>query len=124
MIAFEIYVNGKRLCTAGIGEVGVLAANLLWVGSEPQKGARNKTAKMDEYASIRVGGLFSKTEEHVKWARRNLRRGDEVAIRIIETVHVDPPREIEKRTAATIRSRQKRQVRSLAKKFGWKIQTK
>lgn len=124
MLAFEIHVNGKRICTAGIGEPGVLAANLTWVGSELRNGVRNKTSKMDEYASIRVGGLFSSTEEHVKWVRRNLRRGDEVVIRIIETVRADRPREREKDTAAKIRSSQKRQVRSLAKKFGWKIETK
>ena len=56
MLAFEIHVNGKRLCTAGIGEFGVLAANLIWVGSEPHKDGRKKFTKMDEHASIRVGG--------------------------------------------------------------------
>lgn len=79
MLAFEIHLNGKRVCTAGIGEPGVMSAILNWVSSEPRKGAR----KPDEFASIRVGGLVSSTEEHVTWAHRDLRRGDEVVIRVV-----------------------------------------
>lgn len=119
MIAFEIHVNGKRICTAGIGEPGVLSAILNWVGSEPRKGTR----KADEFASIRVGGLVSSTEEHVTWARRDLRPGDEVVIRVVETDHADRPNQRDRDTAGQIRSRQKHQVRRLAKSFGWKIET-
>ncbi len=120
MLAFEIHVNGKRICTAGIGEPGVLSAILNWVGSEPRKGER----KADEFASIRVGGLISSTEEHVTWARRALRRGDKVVIRVVETERSDRPRQRDRDTAGKIRSRQKRQVRRLAKSFGWKIETR
>ena len=120
MLAFEIHVNGKRVCTAGIGEPGVLSAILNWIGSEPRKGAQ----KADESASIRVGGLVSSTEEHVTWVRRDLRRGDEVVIRVVETEHADRPRQRDRDTAGKIRSRQKRQVRRLAKSFGWKIEAR
>jgi len=60
MLAFEIHLNGKRLCTAGIGEPGALSAILTWVRGEPRKEAK----KTDDFASIRVGGLINRTEEH------------------------------------------------------------
>jgi len=120
MLAFDIHVNGKRIGTAGIGEPGVLSAILNWIGSEPRKGAR----KAGEFASIRVGGLVSSTDEHVTWARRNLRRGDEVVIRVVETDCPDRPSQRDRDTAGKIRSRQKRQVRRWAKSFGWKIETR
>jgi len=120
MLAFEIHMNGKRICIAGIGEPGVLSAILHWIGSAPRKGAR----KADEHASIRVGGLIGSIEEHVTWVRRDLRRGDEVVIRVIETECADKPRERERDTAGRIRSRQKRQVRRLAKSFGWKVESR
>ena len=120
MLAFEIHLNGKHICTAGIGEPGVLSAVLTWVGSKPRK----DVGKADEFASIRVGGLLSGTEEHVTWARRDLHPGDEVVVHVIETEHADRPRQRNRNTAAEIRSRQKRQVRKLAKSFGWKIVTR
>ena len=80
MRAFEISLNGERLCVAGIGENGVLNTMITQViGTD-----RNDL-------SLRTGGLISSTQEHVVWTPTSLNVGDEVFVRIIETETVDPP---------------------------------
>ena len=78
MIAFEVLVNGEKLCTAGVGDKGVLTANI--VGPKSPR--------------LRVGGLHN--EEHVLWISHRpmaleLKVGDEVTVRIVETEVVDEP---------------------------------
>jgi len=77
MHAFEVSLNGKRLCVAGVGERGVLTTMISWV-------ARDRTADL----SMEVGGLAN--EEHVKWVRqKKLRVGDEIRVEIVEAASVD-----------------------------------
>jgi hypothetical protein len=72
MIAFEILVNGKRVCTAG-GEV-VSSVGVDWTDRE-----QDATA-----VRLRIGGIAdSGLTEHLHWDAPTLRVGDEVTIRII-----------------------------------------
>jgi hypothetical protein len=41
MIAFELYLNGKKPCTAGVGNDGVLSAHVTWVRSTGERTRRN-----------------------------------------------------------------------------------
>src|SRR5260370_38971102 len=110
MRAFKVSLNGKKLCLAGVGDHGVLSAIVNWVAGD--RGA-------DLF--MHVGGLAS--EEHVAWVKqKKLSVGDEIQIKIIDVRSVDKP--VEKRRihpAETLPS-QKRYVRMMAKKLGWKIQ--
>ena len=56
MLAFEIQINGKKKCTAGIGEPGVLTTTLTWVLGETETGRRRDRETM----VVRVGGLVSR----------------------------------------------------------------
>jgi hypothetical protein len=118
MLAFEIQVNGKRKCVAGLGEPGVLSMILTWHLDEP-KGRRTST----EDIALRAGGLVSRTYEHVDWGRRALRRGDEVVIRVVEVGEADPPKERWRDSPAKRRREQRTYVRRMAKQFGWKVET-
>lgn len=80
MRAFEVYLNGERLCTAGIGDDGVLNAMVNHV----------KGHGHDE-VFLRVGGLVSPTKEHVNWKGLHLKAGDEVRVRITDSDEVDEP---------------------------------
>ena len=113
MRAFEVYLNDKRLCTAGIGDDGVLTTILDHV----------KGNGRDE-VSLRVGGLVSPIEEHVTWRTLQLQTGDEVRIKVIESGKVDKPRKRHPRDRAAEKKYNKRYVRAMAKKFGWTITTK
>jgi hypothetical protein len=120
MIAFEIYINGKRTCTAGIGGPCALTACLSWVQREP-KSPHGKRKELN----FGVGGLVSPSKEFFEWMQRDLQTGDEVTIRIIEAAKVDKPKRkrMKRATPAQIKSRKQALVRRMAKEVGWKIQT-
>ena len=71
---------------------------------------------------LRVGGLVSDTNEYVTWRSLRLRRGDEIALKIIETDVVDRPR---KRVRADPKDQRKSKafVRAIGKKLGGKLVT-
>lgn len=119
MLAFEIHINGKRKCTAGIRGPCVLTASLCWVLREP----KSRGGKCKEL-NLGMSGLVSRSEEFVEWLQRDLQPGDEVTIRIIETAKVDKPKKKcrERATPAQIRRRKQALVTRLAKELGWKVQ--
>jgi hypothetical protein len=82
MRVFEVYLNARRLCTAGIGGDGVLNTMVDHV----------KGNGHDEVA-LRVGGLISAPNEHVIWSELKLKVGDEVRIKIVDSDVSDQPKE-------------------------------
>jgi hypothetical protein len=81
--AFVVRVNGKRLCTAGVGPDGVLTAIVNWVGGGPRRDAEGDIG-------FHVGGLDSRTGEHLNYTTPRLRVGDKVSVEIVEAEVVDP----------------------------------
>ena len=117
MKAFQVHLNGRKLCTAGFSEQDVvLSAIVDYVSGNGR----------DELA-LTVGGLISPKKEYVRWVKRTkLRKGDEIRLRIIETRSADSPQE--RRTQADVWNtpnprQQKQYVRQMAKKFGWTVTT-
>lgn len=88
MRGLEVHLNGRKLCTAGIGLDAVLNTIVDVVG--------RKDERMDDdyHKMIRVGGL--ENDEFLVWARNELRVGDEIRIRIVEGEPFDSP--IERKT--------------------------
>jgi hypothetical protein len=78
MRAFAVSINGKPLCTAWIGNDGVLTSSVCWSG-KPEMG----------HVHMHVGGLDSPTNEHLRWSVKDIGVGDEITTRIIETDAVD-----------------------------------
>jgi len=113
MRAFDVYLNKKRLCVAGIGDAGVLTAVLDQVIGK----GRNELL-------LRVAGLVSSTGEHLDWTDVNLKVGDEVRVKIIKSASADKPRKRSRRDPTQDVRAQKRYVREMAKKFAWKIKVR
>jgi hypothetical protein len=113
MRAFEVYLNGKRLCTAGIGDDGVLTTIVNYVVGNGR----------DE-VNLHVGGLISPIDEDVTWRTTQIQTGDEVRVRVIEAAKVDKPRKRHRRDFAAEKRQTKRYVRAMAKQFGWQITTR
>lgn len=90
MRAFEIHLNGKKLCIAGMPK-GIVSVSMKWVA---------RPRHSDEIGGFDVGGLIHSTNQHVKWAGRQLHIGDELRIKLIEKTAVDRPRKV-KRQAST-----------------------
>ncbi len=107
------------MCTAGVGDAGVLTTSLAWRGPQPyQKGGPS----VAEYLRLDVGGLAD-SGEHLRWLDRKLRRGDVVSIKVVEVDSADRARERQRPNPVADVRRQKQYVRRMAQQFGWKIQT-
>jgi len=112
MRAFEISLNGKKLCLAGIGSDGVLSTIVNWVA---------KRGEGDLF--LEVGGLITPPNEHVSWEQQKpLRVGDRIQVKIVETNSVDEPKRRRRANPAKELTSKKRYVRAMAKELGWKIQ--
>jgi len=116
MLAFEMYLNGKKRCVAGIDEPGVLTTTLTWVLGE--SGGRRAGS---ERIGVSVSGLVSRTREFADWFQRGVERGDEIFIRVVETKAVDKPKRKRRENPADRRRHQEAYVRRMAKQFGWKL---
>jgi len=111
MIAFEIYVNGRKLCLAGIGDDGVLSVIANWV---------TRMGEGDLF--LEICGLVSPAREHVAWAHQNpLRVGDRVQVKIVKADSVDKPYRRERIDPAKEAAAKRRYVREMARQLGWKI---
>ena len=110
MIAFEVYMNGKKLCLAGVGNDGVLSA----ITDHVIGNGRNRL-------HLHVGGLVLPQNEHVRWRSTSLSPGDEITIKIVEVDAVDRPRERKRRNPSEENKLLKQYVRTTAKRLGWQI---
>jgi hypothetical protein len=75
---------------------------------------------------LRVGGLVcdpteQSPDEFVTWRYSKLKVGDEVRVTVIETESISKPKERKPRNPAEDLRQSKQYVRTMAKKFGWKI---
>jgi hypothetical protein len=95
MKCFEVTINGRKLCTAGV-EDGVLTAILSYVKREsvssdaPEAQPGDNTESLD----IRVGGLENiepGISAHVDWLTQDISIGDEITIKIIDATSCDEP---------------------------------
>ena len=93
---FQIIINGKEICTAGIKDYGVLSAITSWVLRDPAKYDANKHPSLEEFTaeemSFTVGGLLN-DGSHVEWEKREIKPGDEITIKILESGEYDKPKE-------------------------------
>ena len=96
MKCFEVTINGKKVCTAGVGDDGVLVGAVTFLkrnnSSEEAGDAQpdNDSASLD----VRVGGLANRgpgVTEQVEWLHQNLAVGDEITIKIVEAAECDEP---------------------------------
>ena len=76
MRAYEVFLNGERLCTAGIGKQGYISAYVTYLSQ------KNET-------DLDVIGCLASKKLYVRWTRRPLRTGDEVRVKIVNTKTVD-----------------------------------
>ena len=121
MIAFEVHLNGKKMCTAGVGDAGVVSTSLAWRGAQPYK---KGVPRVPEYLRLDVGGIADGSGEHLRWLDRKVKHGDLVSIRVVKVASVDKPRERQRPDPAADLRRKKQYVRRMAKQFGWKLETR
>jgi hypothetical protein len=98
MIAFEVKLNGKRICIAGAEDLCVLSANVAAAGKLGLKtvptGSHDDTAPDLFYS---VGGLTRrpdpKKDVHLRWKSvAPLSLGDLLAVKVVEVRKADRPK--------------------------------
>jgi hypothetical protein len=110
MRAFEIHLNGKKLCVAGLKE-GMLLFSLSCTENKHGRGE----------VGLGMTGMLL-TNATIRWQQRNLSINDEVRIRVVETPKVDKFKLLQKAPRDPAKY-EKAYVRRMAKKFGWTIQS-
>jgi hypothetical protein len=89
MLCFEVTINGKKMCTAGIEDYGVITAIFSQVKTPPQANTEKiEDGRIDE-PYFTVGGMVE--DAQLEWLGGILEIGDEVTIRIIEANETDKP---------------------------------
>jgi hypothetical protein len=116
MTVFDVYVNDRKLCRAGVGADGVLTAIVNWVKltGEAEATAREQHAATEEM-NLHVGGLRNRT--HRQWAHRPLAPGDRVSIDIRSARIADRPRSTKKRSARQDEEMERQYFERLKSKF-------
>lgn len=101
MIAFEIVVNDKKVCTAGVdSDYGMLTAILSWARRDLSRlPAEVRTEVPGEALKMVVSGqrnLGGRDLENLQWTGCDLKPGDEIRIAIVDVDRVDAPASIQK----------------------------
>jgi hypothetical protein len=110
MMGFEVALNGRALCTAGVGDAGVLTVILSAVFRQGEAGREASELTLE------VGGFTA--GEHRQWpGAAELSAGDEVVIRVLETAAPDPPARVARDDPAVAEARQRAYYERLRAKY-------
>jgi len=90
MTAFDVFINDRKVCRAGVGSDGVLSAIVNWVRlTGPAARTARRMREPLEESRIHVGGL--RDNEHRTWVERDLHPGDRISIHVVKAKRADLP---------------------------------
>ena len=123
MIAFEVIVNGSKLCDAGIEGLGVLSATLSWAHRLPAPEEESNELYPPDELLLEVGGLKSARDDEpgqqMSWLTKHLQVGDAIVINIKRLETVDPPEKlVPEDPEKVVREAKRRYFEELKKEFG------
>jgi hypothetical protein len=104
MIAFKVSLNGKRVCTAGAEDFGVLSTIISACGKLGEKSIPYRPNDHSRYVSYSVGGLTSRGDQkqdyHLNWkSTTRLKVGDVIQVEVLETKKVDQAKSRKKKSS-------------------------
>lgn len=120
MIAFEIWVNGEHICTAGIQQFGSVSAITTWAKRIDSTSDKLTEGEHEEELDLNVAGLTYDSEGNnvfLKWINRTLEVGDEINLKIVQTSEVDKPISKEIEQADFIEEQQRKYYEKLKQKY-------
>lgn len=116
-------LNGQVLCTAGVGELGVLTAIVSWVrrNSALCPEGVNKEEWSAEELNLSVGGSSALGEhghEFLDWIKEQaLKVGDEMTIRILDQSKCDVPFRRRRESSDFVKEKKREYLETLKKEF-------
>jgi hypothetical protein len=116
MTVFDVFVNDRKLCRAGVGRDGVLNAIVSWVKltGEAARTARRLKAPTEE-TRLQVGGLSN--DIHRRWPEQMLKTGDRITVAVEAAKTFDPPVREKRRDPKLEEEREKSYYLRLKRKF-------
>jgi hypothetical protein len=123
MIAFEISIDGRQTCTAGLPDLAVVSVMANWV----RRPSRDPTSgepipgRFEEELTLDVGGLTHDADGapvHVSWLRQALKVGQQIAFSVVETEDVDPPPTRHRDDPTRSAQREREYYERLKRKYG------
>jgi hypothetical protein len=82
MLAFEIYLNNQKVCTAGGDGLDTLTSTV---------GFFKKQAQGQPVTMLTTAGVRLDPARIATWVQRQLQVGDRIEIRLVETTKADEP---------------------------------
>ena len=102
---FEVLINGRRACIAGVDTYGVLNVILSRVRRSPLRFPKQGTGQVEhtkrtwsrEQLDVYVGGLEingedERNDRHLFWLRRQIKLGDKIVVRVLPVGPVSNPK--------------------------------
>ncbi|MEW5980614.1 MAG: hypothetical protein AB1898_32970 [Acidobacteriota bacterium] len=121
MITFDVSLNGEPLCLAGIPRHGVLSVIANWVHRRSSASSDEKDERWIDELSFSVGGLERNPSdveaEYLHWVKRDLKPGDILTIRVVESDTADEPASREREDPAQVSEQQRKYYLKLKKEF-------
>ena len=123
MIAFEISIDGRKQCTAGVPDAGVASVMVNWVGraSRDPTSGQPIPGGFEEELTLDVGGLshdLDGASVHARWLRQPLQLGQQITIAIVERDVADPPRTSDREDPAWVEQRKREYYERLKREYG------
>lgn len=116
MTVFDVYVNDRKVCRAGVGRNGVLSTMINWVKLSgaaahlaPHRGRPNAGAQ------LQVSGLSGDT--HVLWTDRQLEMGDRISVALARGPAADAPAQVKRRNPGQEQRQLRAYYQQLKKQF-------
>ena len=92
MKCFEIRINGEKVCTAGVGDSGVLNSFVSFMTRKEQDETPNDSGAENLFITVSgIANLEEDASNHLEWLHQDLNVGDEIVIKIIEASSCDEP---------------------------------
>ena len=114
MTVFDVFLNGRKVCRAGIGDEGVLTALVSWSHVRPAQERAGRTRARIE-TQLQVGGLAK--HSHRTWVGRRLNTGDRVTVSVVNADTFDRPARLESSDPARRERQEKRYYERLRQKY-------
>ncbi|MCC7420110.1 MAG: hypothetical protein IT428_07520 [Planctomycetaceae bacterium] len=113
MIAFEVKLNGKRICIAGAEDLLVLSTHITGVGMLGPKTAPERMHRPKTEVCLGITGMTARKDPaedlHVHWTEMEpLKAGDSIEVTVLDVTEVDPPRSFHPVRPPSRRSRAKK----------------
>ena len=123
MIAFDISIDGRKACTAGVSPLGVASVIVSWVRRASRDPASGEPIpdSFEEELTLDVGGLTHDPDGapvHVRWLRGALSLGQQITLTVVETESADPPYTREREDPGLAARRKREYYERLKREYG------